>query len=237
MAEAMIVRRGAGAGKSAVLPAFSFTGTYEAKTDAEGYSIVFKTSGTLTLERSVLVDAVLIGGGGGGRQRLTGDNYTWMRGGGSGYNTQAAAVSLKRGTAYEIVIGAGGASNADGGTTEAFGYTAAGGLSGKNGGLGTAKGGCGDSEPAEDGFLLFGDEQLGMVCGAGGSGAYDANGPYAGGAGGGGKGGGPYSLPGANGVDNTGGGGGGGGVNTAVEGPGNTGGTGGSGLVVIRNSR
>lgn len=227
MAVVMITRRGGGMGSTST-PGFTYTGSYDLVTDSGGYSIRFKTSGTLTLARSILVDAVLVGGGGGGQY---GVNGKYARGGGSGYNAKPLGVRLARNTQYSIVIGSGGArNNGRGGTTSAFGYKAEGGYGGDDGGAGTAQGGYGTN--GGDGFLLFGDSALGYVCGGGASGY----GSFTGGKGGGGNANGKYNADGGNGTANTGGGGAGGSGNSEGGDPG-SGGYGGSGVVVIRNTR
>lgn len=221
------------------IPAFTYDGDYETKSDADYWYILLKSSGTLTLSRKKTVDAILIGGGGAGQNGTASSR----RGGGSGYNQQPEGVELAAKTEYVVVIGDGAArgSNQTGEATTAFGYTANGGHSGQNGGAGTAQGGANYSDSSDgaggDGFLLFDTELLGWVCGAGGGGSATAdlvvNPP--GGKGGGGNGG-YLAFGGSDGEANTGGGGGAGGYNSGQELSG-SGGAGGNGLVVIRGTQ
>ena len=113
------------------LPGFTYTGEYSTELRADwGWVIRFKTSGTLTItDRNRKVDAFLVGGGGGGAQNIYA-NAAGQGGGGGGY-TEMQTVFLKAGTAYSIVIGAGGSAGGStggtGGTSSAFGLCASGG--------------------------------------------------------------------------------------------------------------
>lgn len=138
------------------LPAFTYTGTYATELRADwGWVIRFKTSGTLTFtDRNRKIDAFLVGGGGGGGGAVYGSNEG-LGGGGGGYTAMQTGLSVKAGTAYSIVVGAGGTagnsgSSGDGGAgkaSSAFGLSAAGGKGGMQvdlvGGDGGSGGGAG----------------------------------------------------------------------------------------------
>lgn len=150
-------------------------------------------SGSWTMPYNILDDEVQVlvmggggGGGGGHYARVADDKRPYFRsggGGGAGYVNEAT-LTLTRGQAYTITIGAGGAGGADnedgeqGGTTS-FGslLSAEGGKGGRCGGNGTGQGNGGDGSAGGGG-------------GVGGaryytpSAAYDV---YAGGAGGAGR--------------------------------------------------
>ena len=103
------------------LPEFTYTGTAALMDDGDGnWRIKCFTSGTLAItSANTTVDAFLVGGGGGGG--------SVGGGGGSGYTVLQSAVVLSKGTAYPVVIGAGGTGGAaptNGGKSTAFGYTA-----------------------------------------------------------------------------------------------------------------
>lgn len=97
----------------------------------------FTESGTWVCPENVTyIDAWLVGGGGAGGKN--------GRGGGGGYCHLVREIPVVPGQEYDIVIGAGGSNDGDGGTTSAFGYEALGGQSGSNGGNGgNGGGGCG----------------------------------------------------------------------------------------------
>lgn len=103
-------------------------GTYQVLDDGGGnWRIKFLSSGTFTPLKDMVVDAFLVGGGGG-----KGVSYTGA--GGSGYTTTTRSVSLVANRAYPITVGAAGmngthtnAAGQNGGATSAFGATAAGG--------------------------------------------------------------------------------------------------------------
>jgi len=141
------------------IPEFTYTGDYEIVDDADSpitesqgnWKIRFLTSGTLKVTflngAAKGIDVFLVGGGGGGSQTVY-SNLGGGGGGGGGYTTTKARLSLTAGTAYQITVGAGGASNASGGKTEAFGQSAAGGSPGVldshgDGGPGGSGGGAG----------------------------------------------------------------------------------------------
>ena len=117
-------------------PTYTYTGSSQLIDDGNGnWRIKFLTSGTLTFTNLGTgvngIDVFLVGGGGGGRtgsQRVNGAG-----GGGGGYTTTKKGHTVSVGSSYNIVIGAGGATNSNGGTSSAFGFSAAGGKYGAPG--------------------------------------------------------------------------------------------------------
>lgn len=118
------------------LPKFTYTGASVATTDANGWMILLKTSGTLTFGTKLPkgIDVFLVGGGGGGSACLAGGWLGEAAGGAGGYTTTAKGIEAKKSTEYTITIGAGGAGGTnssvagkDGEKTTAFGKTANGG--------------------------------------------------------------------------------------------------------------
>lgn len=162
-----------------VIPTFTYTGKYVIVNDDdttyttgnENWKIRFLTSGTLTMNTDVKIDAFLVGGGGGGGSarntykesegKFFGDGGG---GGGGGYTTTAKEITLTANTSYNIRIGAGGYASTNGGTTSAFSQTAKG-------------GGAGGSSPSvgEDGTANVGAPGTGGS--NGGSGGYYASRP------------------------------------------------------------
>ena len=236
------------------LPGFTYTGECSTELRADwGWIIRMKTSGTLTItDRRRKVDAFLVGGGGGGGNG-TGSPEG---GGGGGYTKTVSGISLSPGTGYWIEIGQGGAPNANGSASSAFGYQANVGntSSGNTGGAGGSGGGAGQytGTPGNGGSdgANGSDSAKGHKGGAGQGSTTREFGMsgwtlYAGG--GGGAGGGSYQgNSSACGYGGSGGGGNGynpstgeaaqsGSANTGGGG-GGAGGTGGSGIVCIRNS-
>ena len=135
------------------IPKFTYTGNYQFIDDGSGnWRIKFLSSGTLTFtslgNARKGIDVFLVGGGGGGAEIYLG--ALWARsGGGSGYVTTVKDGSIVpvKGTGYGITIGAGGkydnsgspvspttsrSRGDNGGTTSAFGKTAAGGRYGES---------------------------------------------------------------------------------------------------------
>ena len=125
-----------------VEPKFTYTGVYKYFDDGSGnWRIKFLTSGVFTSKRDLLVDVFLVGGGaGGGYSPLNNETP----GGGSGYTTTARSVQLTKNTQYDIIIGAGGESQSNGGKSSALGSEASGGKAGSGAASG-AKGGNGGS--------------------------------------------------------------------------------------------
>lgn len=240
----------------ATLPDFTYTGRYEAAQSSGNWELRFLSSGTLTLARSVRVDAFLVGRGGDGAAGLHGDPSWGGGGGGGGECVQVNCAALNAGTPYEIQIGGEDghtASTLDGGGLSLSARKGADG-SGRTGGAGPGGRGGGGSyvlglrseelagSPGAAGTPAFG-ESGGRRYGPGGGGGQAFNtryvaskhGPYAGGETGGGSGGDAWDSAPANtgkpGAANSGGGGGGGG------GRNRPGGAGGSGIVLLRNTR
>ena len=133
-------------------PTYTYTGSSQLIDDGNGnWRIKFLTSGTLTFTNLGTgvngIDVFLVGGGGGGR---TGSqSVNGAGGGGGGYTTTKKGHTVSAGSSYNIVIGAGGATNSNGGTSSAFGFSAAGGKYGSPGssnfGVEVAIGGNGGS--------------------------------------------------------------------------------------------
>lgn len=137
-------------------PAITFTGGDENIRVENGdsvydWKIYILASGTLTFtDETPDIDVFLVGGGAAGNFAYHGGS-----GGGSGYTKTVSGLSIKAGTNYDIVIGAGGKGSKEtvgkeetaGGATSAFGYTANGGaiipstaIYGGNGGSGGGSG-------------------------------------------------------------------------------------------------
>ena len=103
-------------------------GTYQVIDDGGGnWRIKFLSSGTFTPLKNMVIDAFLVGGGGG-------KGYIRCGAGGSGYTTTVRSVVLAANTAYPIVVGAAGknglssgSDGTNGGTTSAFSSVAEGG--------------------------------------------------------------------------------------------------------------
>lgn len=240
---------GGGSGISAPIIGKDFNwtggdGTYQVLDDGDkNWRIKFLSSGTFTPLRDMVIDAFLVGAGGGGHLVTV-----YGSGGGGGYTKTVKSIVLTANTNYNIVVGAGGSINSGsgesaipataGGDTSAFSETVAGGApaASKAGGNGGSGGGSHDSGKqvgyagGSDGSNGVGTNggtgqgtttrEFGEADGAlyaGGGGGYYVTSPGAGGAGGGGN----YKEAGE---ANTGGGGG-------------AGGAGGSGIVIIRKHK
>lgn len=249
----------------AVIPTFSYTGSYEVVNDNDtsytqgnkNWKIRFLTSGTLTMGTDTKVDAFLVGGGGGAGNVA---NFYGGCGGGGGYTKTLRNVSINANDSYSIVIGSGGAKGSSGGKTSAFGSYANGGGGGPNGykysDTTVTSGGAGGSGGGGAGGCAGGGAggSNGRNGNSGSSGQTWADYDVYGTAGGSGQGGTTYEF-GDSSLKLYSSGGGGGGVNrdgsftySASNGPGirgdNSGcggqapdGLGGSGIVVIRNAR
>ena len=77
-------------------------GTYQVLDDGGGnWRIKFLSSGTFTPLKNMVVDAFLVGAGGGAGSSYCGE-------GGAGYTTTVRSVVLTANTAYSIVVGAAG---------------------------------------------------------------------------------------------------------------------------------
>ena len=117
-------------------------GTYQVLDNGGGnWRIKFLSSGTFTPLKNMVIDAFLVGAGGGKGSVRCG-------GGGAGYTTTVRSITLAANTAYQITIGAAGKNGStgsstsatdgtDGGTTSAFSTVAVGGK-GSTTGRGTA---------------------------------------------------------------------------------------------------
>ena len=117
-----------GVGVSGGLPEFTYTGTYQFIDDGDkNWRIKFLTSGTLNFSRlgnaADGIDVFCVGAGGGGN---TIDIFVYSGGGGGGY-TLTGYHQPSKSTNYAIVIGAGGSTTKQGGSSSAFGLSAAGG--------------------------------------------------------------------------------------------------------------
>jgi hypothetical protein len=241
------------AGGTAGAPKFTYTGTYSLLDDGNrNWRLKFLTSGTLTMQKQINVDVFLVGGGGGAGTSAT---NAGSAGGCGGYTLTKSQITLNVGQSYGVVIGAGGTGWAAGGTSSAFGFSAAGGAGAtipQNLPSATFKGGSGGGQYSDNGGGAGGSDGSNGSAASGGAGATgigqgtttrefgEATGTlYAGGgggyiagtagAGGGGRGGGS-GIPPTNGEENTGGGAGGLYL-------GNNSVSGGSGIVIIRNAR
>ena len=124
-------------------------GTYQVLDDGGGnWRIKFLSSGTFTPLKNMVIDAFLVGAGGG-------KGSTRCGGGGAGYTTTVGSIALAANTTYQIAIGTAGKNGyegagstssftdgKDGGTTSAFSAAAAG---GKGSTTGKGTGGIGGS--------------------------------------------------------------------------------------------
>ena len=145
-------------------PAITFTGGDENIRIENGdsvydWKIYILGNGTLTFtDETPDIDVFLVGGGAAG-------NYAWEKGagGGSGYTKTVSGLSIKVGTNYNIIVGAGGigsqkAGGMAGGATSAFGYTASGGSAlssnGNYGGNGGSGGGSGSHNGDRDNIWI-----------------------------------------------------------------------------------
>ncbi|MBR4039420.1 MAG: hypothetical protein IKJ11_04895 [Clostridia bacterium] len=241
------------------VPAYSYDGTSSSEVRNGYWYIYLKTTGTKAFTMAYAktgVEVCIVGGGAGGRAYST-IHDQGEDGGGGGTVLNKTGVSIAAGTVYPITVGAGGSlstwsstggwhgEGGEGGASSAFGFTAAGGQTGK-GNAGLSKTDA-DATAGGAGTYAFGDTSLPRYGGGGGGGADDWYKPGAGGAGGGGRGGygkaaGKTDSASANaiaGAANTGGGGGGAGegyaegYDNAVSG---NAAKGGSGIVIIRGT-
>jgi len=160
-----------------VYPAYSYGGTSSKSSDSTYWYIYLKTEGTKTFkftEKNYTIDVFLVGGGGAGASGNGGG------GGGGGRTVTATSVSATKGTSYDITIGAGGspvawASGGDGGTTSAFGKSAAGGSGGQYVGGGSNYKGPGGSGGSGGGGGTYSEttSHNGGTGGSNGSNGYD----------------------------------------------------------------
>ena len=235
---------------------FTYTGgTFNERT-ADGV-VEFLETGILTMKKDTYVDVFMVGGGAGGVSIGTSSNGG--AGGSGGCTRTIVNALLRKGVAYQVVIGAGGTGGGNsGGETSAFGYTVTGGTV-ANGGSGGGKGGVGangqtnagdggsnGSDGGNVGYSTTGTpgkgqgtttrefgEETGKLYAGGGGGGQGIYGSY-GTAGAGGEGGGANGNSTTDATANTGGGGGGGKAFAGGSGTGGQGTAGGSGIVCIR---
>ena len=100
------------------VPKFTYTGQYSFIDDGGGnWRIKFLTSGVLTWIKDTMIDAFLVGAGGGGKSQSP------QASGGGGYTKTVKSVALAKNAKYTIEIGVSGES-VNGGNTSAFGLTA-----------------------------------------------------------------------------------------------------------------
>lgn len=153
---------GNGGVPSTGIPEFTYTGEFLLINDGDkNWRIKFLTSGTLTFTKlnsaANGIDVFCVGAGSGG------NNFGTGGGGGGGYTTTSKGIVPALNTAYEIVIGAGGAAadnsgsvgtyGANGGKTSAFGVAAEGGVSVSGGeGIAQSAGGNGGSGGGYNGY-------------------------------------------------------------------------------------
>lgn len=124
------------------IPTFTYTGDWEAVNDDDdlitettgNWKVRFLTSGVLKFTElrgaENGIDVFAVGGGGGGGLA------SYAGGGGGGFCKTVKNVSVSTDIEYIITIGAGGAQNADGGSTTAFGSSVSGGYKGNTNGTG-----------------------------------------------------------------------------------------------------
>ena len=158
----------------AIYPKYTYTGEHTlVKDENDHWRIKFLTSGTLTWnDEDTYIDLFLVGGGAGGA----------LGGGGGGYTTTHKKIKLTRGQTIQIVIGAGGNPNSNGGKTTFLEYEANGGEKGSlvsgTGGNGGCGGGGGLAYQSETGTAGNGGSN-----GEDGKSANGSNGSHAGGKG------------------------------------------------------
>lgn len=100
-----------------VEPKFTYTGEYKYFDDGSGnWRIKFLSSGTFTPLKAMTIDAFVVGGGGGGGHGESAGRVM-ASGGGGGITITTKNISLLANKSYRMVVGAGGAANADGGST------------------------------------------------------------------------------------------------------------------------
>jgi len=240
------------------LPAVNFTGSgYFIEEGNYNWSYKITSSGTLTLNESIDADVFLCGAGGGGADGQY--KAAAAGGGGAGGKTHTTKGKHIDAGSYTIIVGTCSGKAVSGGSSSAFGLSAAGGgaANADNGGSGGSGGGNQMQNGASNGenaggsgqgttTYEFGEIGRTLYAGGGGGGGcitYDSNMLVQhhlgaeGGAGGGGRGGGDCyntTYDSEEGTDGLGGGGGGGGDYDSNR---TYGKRGGSGIVVLRNVR
>ncbi len=234
-------------------PIIKYTGNCSLISDTEDangkhtWRLKFLSSGTLSVNGLMYIDAFLVGGGAGGGNGYKSSNGSEFGGpgGGGGYTTTKKSLRLDNTTSYAITVGAGGGRASNGGASSAFGYSASGGYANGNGGSGggggaleqssgSAGGRYGNSAPKNWNGECNGQGTTTCEFGEGTLSGCTRGDAYEYSRGGNGGGGGAYGsgIVGTSyGYANTGGGGGGAGRNSS------NGTAGGSGVVVIRDVR
>ena len=151
-------------------------GTYQVLDDGSGnWRIKFLSSGTFTPLKNMVIDAFLLGAGGG-----SGSDYCGA--GGAGYTTTVRSVVLAANTAYPLVIGAAGTNGTysgtaatKGGTTSAFAAVANGGERSVKGSKTSVKNGANGGSGGA-GYAASGGGGIDGGDGANGSGSLSSNG-------------------------------------------------------------
>ena len=151
-------------------------GTYQVLDDGGGnWRIKFLSSGTFTPLKNMVIDAFLLGAGGG-----SGSDYCGA--GGAGYTTTVRSVVLAANTAYPLVIGAAGTNGnysgtaaTKGGTTSAFAAVANGGERSVKGSKTSVKNGANGGSGGA-GYAASGGGGIDGGDGANGSGSLSSNG-------------------------------------------------------------
>ena len=151
-------------------------GTYQVLDDGGGnWRIKFLSSGTFTPLKDMVIDAFLLGAGGG-----SGSDYCGA--GGAGYTTTVRSVVLAANTAYPLVIGAAGTNGnysgtaaTKGGTTSAFAAVANGGERSVKGSKTSVKNGANGGSGGA-GYAASGGGGIDGGDGANGSGSLSSNG-------------------------------------------------------------
>lgn len=151
-------------------------GTYQVLDDGGGnWRIKFLSSGTFTPLKNMVIDAFLLGAGGG-----SGSDYCGA--GGAGYTTTVRSVVLAANTAYPLVIGAAGTNGNNsgtaatkGGTTSAFAAVANGGERSVKGSKTSVKNGANGGSGGA-GYAASGGGGIDGGDGANGSGSLSSNG-------------------------------------------------------------
>lgn len=127
-----------------IYPQYTYTGQHIlVKDDADHWRIKFFTSGTLTwLGEDTEIDLFLVGGGGGGKLQSAASGAS---GGGGGYTKTVKKIRITKNQTIQIVIGAGGTAQTNGGSTSFGDNSVDGGQAGQynKGGDGGSGGGGG----------------------------------------------------------------------------------------------
>lgn len=121
------------------------------------------------------VDVCCYGGGGGGGYGGR-SSSTWRAGGGGGYMNYSNEISVSSNTNYQIIIGAGGISNTNGGTSsfiDVYAVGGGGGINNKAGKGGSGNGGywngSGFIDATNSNAWAFNNKSLNIIYGGGGA--------------------------------------------------------------------